>query len=93
YLGEEESSEISPYERLLGDAMAGDGALFTDEDAVMAAWAVVEPVMAEHGPALPYQPGSWGPAEAAALIAGDGGWHDPAADASQTTPSTNRGAS
>ncbi len=92
YLGEEESSEISPYERLLGDAMAGDGALFTDEDSVMAAWAVVEPVLAEHGAALPYEPASWGPSEAAALIAGDGGWHDPVAHAPPPNPSMVRGA-
>ena len=81
YLGEGDPNTVSPYERLLGDAMAGDGALFTDEDAVMAAWAVVEPVLVEHGPTLRYEPASWGPAEAAALIAGDGGWHDPEADA------------
>ncbi len=81
YLGEDDPSTMSTYERLLGDAMAGDGALFADADAVMAAWAVVEPVLAEHDAALPYEPGSWGPAEAAALIAGDGGWHDPEADA------------
>jgi glucose-6-phosphate 1-dehydrogenase len=81
YLGEGNPGEMSTYERLLGDAMAGDGALFTDEHAVMAAWAVVEPVLGEHGAALLYEPGSWGPAEAAALIAGDGGWHDPAAEA------------
>jgi glucose-6-phosphate 1-dehydrogenase len=81
YLGEGNPGEMSTYERLLGDAMAGDGALFTDEHAVMAAWAVVEPVLGEHGAALLYKPGSWGPAEAAALIAGDGGWHDPAAEA------------
>jgi glucose-6-phosphate 1-dehydrogenase len=78
YLGEEDTGAMSTYERLLGDAMAGDGALFTDEDAVMAAWAVVEPVLDQHGAALPYEPGSWGPAEAAALAAGDGGWRDPA---------------
>lgn len=80
YLCEEDSNEISPYERLLGDAMVGDRALFTDEDAVLAAWSVVEPVLVEHGPALPYEPGSWGPAEAAALIAEDGGWYEPVAD-------------
>ncbi len=45
YLVEEQPGEESPYERLLGDAMAGDGALFTREDAVEAAWAVVEPVL------------------------------------------------
>ncbi|MEP6792370.1 MAG: glucose-6-phosphate dehydrogenase, partial [Ramlibacter sp.] len=77
YLGDEDSQAMTTYERLLGDAMAGDGALFTDDDAVMAAWTVVEPVLDAHGPALPYAPGSWGPAEADALIAGDGGWHDP----------------
>ena len=42
YLSEEQTGEESPYERLLGDAMKGDGALFTREDAVEAAWAVVE---------------------------------------------------
>src|SRR5271170_1770121 len=45
YLVEEQAGEESPYERLLGDAMAGDGALFAREDAVEAAWAVVEPVL------------------------------------------------
>jgi glucose-6-phosphate 1-dehydrogenase len=77
YLGEDDPDTMSTYERLLGDAMAGDDALFTDEESVMAAWAVVEPVLAKHGAALPYKTGSWGPVEATALIAGDGGWHDP----------------
>ncbi|MBK6323944.1 MAG: glucose-6-phosphate dehydrogenase [Burkholderiales bacterium] len=86
YLGEDDKSEMSPYERLLGDAMAGDRALFTDEDAVMAAWTVVEPVLANHGAALPYEPGSWGPDEASALIAGDGGWHEPAPDTPPCKP-------
>ena len=90
YLGDVDPNSMSTYERLLGDAMAGDGALFTNEDAVMAAWAVVEPVLAEHGPALPYEPASWGPAESAALIAGDGGWHDPAANAPPIQPQTER---
>src|SRR5664280_516363 len=45
YLVEEQPGEESPYQRLLGDAMAGDGALFTREDAVEAAWAVVDPVL------------------------------------------------
>ena len=81
YLGEDDPGLMSTYERLLGDAMAGDGSLFTDEDAVMAAWTVVEPVLAGQRPVRPYEPGSWGPTEADALIAGDGGWHEPAADA------------
>ena len=85
YLGEDDPSAMSTYERLLGDAMAGDSALFTDEDAVMAAWSVVEPVLAEHGAALPYKSGGWGPAESVARIANDGGWHDPV---TETAPST-----
>ena len=79
YLCEEELSEGSTYERLLGDAMAGDGALFTSQDAVEAAWAVVDPVLVDHPPALPYVPGSWGPDAAEALMARDGGWHNPTA--------------
>ena len=77
YLCEEALSEGSTYERLLGDAMAGDGALFTSQDAVEAAWAVVDPILADHPAALPYSPGSWGPAAADALVAADGGWHNP----------------
>jgi glucose-6-phosphate 1-dehydrogenase len=80
YLCEEALSEGSTYERLLGDAMAGDGALFTSQDAVEAAWAAVDPVLADHPPALTYPPGSWGPRAADALIAADGGWHDPTAE-------------
>ena len=81
YLCESVSAEDSTYERLLGDAMAGDSALFTSQDAVEAAWAVVDPVLVNHSAALAYAPGSWGPAAADALIAGDGGWHNPAAEA------------
>jgi glucose-6-phosphate 1-dehydrogenase len=74
----------SPYERLLTDAMAGDGALFTREDAVEAAWAVVDPVLKTHNPVHLYKPGSWGPKEADALIAADGGWHNPVLE--ETSP-------
>jgi glucose-6-phosphate 1-dehydrogenase len=77
YLVEEHPGEESPYERLLGDAMAGDGALFTREDAVEAAWVVVDPVLKTHPRARPYKRGSWGPKEADELIASGGGWHNP----------------
>ena len=77
YLVEEQPGAESPYERLLGDAMAGDGALFTREDAVEAAWAVVEPVLKDHHQSCPYESGSWGPKEADGLIAADGCWHNP----------------
>ena len=77
YLVEEQPGEESPYERLLGDAMAGDGALFTREDAVEAAWAVVDPVLKTHHRAHPYKRRSWGPKEADVLIASNGSWHNP----------------
>jgi len=77
YLTEEQAGEVAPYERLLEDAMAGDGALFTREDAVEAAWAVVDPVLRTHHAAHPYARGSWGPKQADALIAPDDHWHNP----------------
>lgn len=77
YLIDERPGQEAPYERLLGDAMAGNGALFTREDAVEAAWAVVDPVLTRHRRAAPYRRGSWGPEEADALIAADGCWHNP----------------
>ena len=77
YLVEEQPGAESPYERLLGDAMVGDGALFTREDAIEAAWAVVDPVLTTHPQVCLYEEGSWGPKEADALIAPDGIWHNP----------------
>ena len=72
------ASEGSPYERLLGDALAGDSALFSDQDTIEAAWVVVEPVLTNPSAVLAYAPGSWGPTAADVLIAADGGWHRPA---------------
>ena len=77
YLLDEQPGGETPYELLLGDAMAGDGALFSREDAVDAAWAVVDPVLKTHHAVYPYDRGSWGPKQADALIAADGGWHNP----------------
>jgi len=86
YLVEEQPGEEAPYERLLSDAMAGEGALFTREDAVEAAWSVVDRVLSTHRPVRPYRPGSWGPKEADALIAADGGWRNPSAH--EATPAS-----
>ncbi len=69
--------EMSAYERLLGDALQGDPTLFSRQDAVEAAWAVVEAVLGGTDPVHPYEPGTWGPAEAEAMTAGVGGWADP----------------
>jgi glucose-6-phosphate 1-dehydrogenase len=77
YMLDEQLGIESPYERLLSDAIAGNGALFTREDAVEAAWVVVDPVLDTHHKAYPYKPGSWGPKQADALIAVNGSWHNP----------------
>jgi glucose-6-phosphate 1-dehydrogenase len=79
YLAEEQPGAEAPYERLLRDAMDGDGALFTREDAIDAAWAVVDRVLEVHDRVRSYRRGSWGPREADALIAADGRWHNPRA--------------
>ena len=73
--------EMAPYERLLGDAMRGNPSLFVREDAVEAAWRVVDPVLDGTTPIYEYDPNTWGPAEADTIISGDGGWHNPTATA------------
>ncbi len=67
----------SPYERLLGDAVHGETALFTQDDCVEAAWRVVDPVLKGGLPLSDYDPGTWGP-QAARTVVDDGDiWHDP----------------
>jgi len=61
------------YDRLIGDALRGDPALFARQDGVMEAWRVVEQLLSEGRPVVPYQQGSWGPTEADALLGSD--WH------------------
>jgi glucose-6-phosphate 1-dehydrogenase len=72
---------MMPYARLLNDAIRGDASLFTSAAAVEAAWRVVDPVLGNATPVEPYAANSWGPADAARMMAGEGGWHDPAPDA------------
>jgi glucose-6-phosphate 1-dehydrogenase len=76
-LVEEHFGRELPYERLLYDAMMGEGALFTREDAVEAAWAALDNVLTNRHQAIPYDRGSWGPEAADMLIAPDGCWHNP----------------
>jgi glucose-6-phosphate 1-dehydrogenase len=68
---------LTPYERLLGDALRGDPGLFGRQDAIEAQWAVVDPILGDITPAYDYARGSWGPREAQRLIEGDDGWLDP----------------
>ena len=76
-VGTENAEERPPYERLLTDALEGDRSLYSTEEAVEAAWAVVDPVLVKHSPAIPYKQGTWGPEEANNLLVGDDVWHVP----------------
>jgi glucose-6-phosphate 1-dehydrogenase len=71
-----QSDEMDAYERVLGDAMAGDATLFARQDYVEEAWRIVDTVLKADTPAFEYEPGSWGP-EAANSIAPPGGWFNP----------------
>ena len=66
-----------PYERLLGDALAGRAQLFTRQDTVEETWRIVQPLLDEPGPVHPYEPGTWGPKEADALTRGICPWFEP----------------
>ncbi len=76
-LNEQAACLTPPYQRLLGDAMRGDGELFGREDIVDAQWRIVEPILADPPPCEEYQPGTWGPEAAEALIGSDGPWRNP----------------
>ncbi len=95
YMCENASSSESTYERLLGDAMAGDPTLFAGEDAVEAAWAAVQPVLDAPRKVVSYAKGTWGPKAAGSLIEDDGGWHDPEPEDGSTpcAPATKEAAS
>jgi glucose-6-phosphate 1-dehydrogenase len=71
------AGDRSPYERLLGDAIRGDASLFTSDDGVEAAWRVVDPIVSRTARVAEYEPGTWGPAAARAIVASQEGWHDP----------------
>lgn len=77
FVHDEKGMEMQAYERLLGDALIGDATLFTRQDAVEAAWRVVDPVL-DHGPPVHrYRAGTWGPAAADAIVADGDGWYNP----------------
>ena len=66
-----------PWTAKLGDALRGVGELFGRDDIVDAQWRIVEPILDNVTPVYPYQAGTWGPEEAAALMGGDGPWRNP----------------
>lgn len=70
------TGDLAPYERLIGDAMEGDNALFTRQDAAEIAWRIFDPVIGNVVPVTPYQPGTWGPSTMAGFEP-PFGWVDP----------------
>jgi glucose-6-phosphate 1-dehydrogenase len=72
-----EDGRMEAYERLLGDAMAGDATLFARQDVVEAAWAIVDPILHGPSPMFDYDAGTWGPKEADVLVEEVGGWNIP----------------
>jgi glucose-6-phosphate 1-dehydrogenase len=71
------ADEMDAYERVLGDAMAGDATLFAREDYVEEAWRIVDPVLKAGTPVLEYNPKTWGPGEVDQSVSPPGGWQNP----------------
>ena len=71
------ADEMDAYERVLGDAMAGDATLFARQDSIEESWRIVDPVLKADTPVHEYEPGCWGPAEVDKSVAPVGGWHSP----------------
>ena len=71
------ATEMDAYERVLGDAMAGDASIFARQDYVEEAWRIVDPILKLATPTYEYEPGTWGPKEVATQIAPPNGWENP----------------
>jgi glucose-6-phosphate 1-dehydrogenase len=71
------ADEMDAYERLLGDAMAGDATLFAREDYVEEAWRIVDPVLKADTPVYEYEPNTWGPSEVDQKVSPGEGWQNP----------------
>jgi glucose-6-phosphate 1-dehydrogenase len=71
-----DAEEMSAYERVIGDAMAGDATLFAREDYVEQAWRIVDPVLKKPTPVYSYDPKTWGPQEVE-RVTPPGGWQNP----------------
>lgn len=81
------ADEPSAYERVLRDAMQGDGTLFARQDYAEEAWRIVDRVLKAGTPVHEYEQNSWGPSEVDEIVSPIGGWHNPVAtDESETEP-------
>jgi glucose-6-phosphate 1-dehydrogenase len=69
--------EMEAYERLLGDAMAGDSTQFARQDYVEEAWRIVDPMLKAATPVYEYDPDTWGPSQVD-QVTPPGGWQNPA---------------
>ncbi|TPI37583.1 glucose-6-phosphate dehydrogenase [Mesorhizobium sp. B3-1-9] len=69
--------DMPPYERLIGDAMNGNGQLFTRQDAAELAWRIVGPVLGDTTAPAIYAPKTWGPADAMNGFGPPDGWINP----------------
>ena len=69
--------EMEAYERLLGDAMAGDSTQFARQDYVEEAWRIVDPMLKAATPVYEYDPDTWGPSQVSEVTP-PGGWQNPA---------------
>jgi glucose-6-phosphate 1-dehydrogenase len=78
--------EMDAYERVLGDAMAGDATLFARQDYVEEAWRIVDPILKNSTPVYEYEPATWASGEGAQRVTPEGGWHNPAMETEKTLP-------
>ncbi|HEY7399026.1 MAG TPA: glucose-6-phosphate dehydrogenase [Gaiellaceae bacterium] len=74
---EEGGEGPTPYEVLLNAALIGDATRFTRQDGVEECWRIMQPLLDAPPPVHTYAPGSWGPEQGTALLAGHGRWHGP----------------
>jgi glucose-6-phosphate 1-dehydrogenase len=72
-----EANEMDAYERVLGDAMAGDATVFAREDYVEEAWRIVDSMLHADTPVFEYERKTWGPTEVAQQLTPPSGWHNP----------------
>ena len=72
-----DSHEVDAYERVLGDALAGDATLFAREDYVEEAWRIIDPALQAKTPIYVYEPKTWGPSEVDLRVTPPGGWQSP----------------
>ena len=85
-LADPKGTELPAYQRLIGDAAIGDQELFTRQDAVEAAWRVVDPILGDDTPINDYQPGTWGPVRASRLPLDRARWRAPQPDQKRHRP-------